>query len=243
MKNLTEMPTVYGDLSAIFDSDETLPGTLCGKLIRIGNDTTGRLYTIGGLVRVEVDDSSSSFYGITAGHGVCVGTANASSFNDAVSSDGDSDDAEDSEVDSNNPIDSYLSHTTSIGNSEDIEQANPSTVSQPPAELKDELGKVVAVSRDADWAIFTVDVMSHEPNHGLGKSEDFVGVRDVKRHSPRQAIVYGGFSGTVYGTVSSSSFCMLPGSRNLVEVFDLALASDQGRSSSYISFHSANFTA
>jgi hypothetical protein len=199
--------------------------TLCGRLIRAGSsDTTLRTCTFEGMIEVKDDTGKSTLLGVTTAHGIFPIEKDIAA--EAVSSsDSDSDPEEDSsnrvgedELDNNHP---NYSHSPC----ENISMAT----SHAAVHLDDRIGKILHYSARADWALFEVKEEFCRPNFGKDQHQltKAVDVEGINRGCTRRAVIYGEISGTVQGKISSTAFLVLPGSEELVEVFDLELAGDE----------------
>jgi len=226
--NLDGVPDVFCNLLT------TTSDSLCGQLIRVGTGEGARVCTIGGLVEVKKSGGPPLLYGMTTAHGIFSRTEEEAAESDMESSDSEEEEPADSDIDdldadccdSDNE---YFPPKDSLTLSREVSSQSKPTNHYLCTNLDCELGKMVHFSLDADWALFNVKPEFEKPNRGPNNSilKAVEAVRDFNCVAPRPATICGRKFGGLLGTITSTSFCILPGSKTMVEVFDLRLESGQ----------------
>jgi hypothetical protein len=95
-----------------------------------------------------------------------------------------------------------------------------------------ELGQTLEVSHELDWALIALDDTNRIPPICYRLGRPFEG--HVLLEFPSAAVVYNSKAQRLCGTLSTTSYSMLPFSKSLVEVFDLVLNPNGEFTSSHI---------
>jgi hypothetical protein len=215
--------------------------TLCGQLILVRSGEKARICTMGGLVEVKRSDGSPILYGMTTAHGIFLRTEREpTSLEEEL--DSSEEERSDSDIDELHYHNDFDSDRDSSDDG-DSSQTDPLMLANQRAghdELKSlyddsdfdhEFGKMAHYSLEADWALFTLNPGFQKPNYGPNSSvlKSVESVTDFVNVAPRRALMCGNEDKCTIGNITSTSFCLLPGSETLLEVFNMCMEPGQSK--------------